>query len=531
VERHFAIIDWIVLAAYFVGTLAIGFFFSRRSRSTAGFTTGGRTLPGWACGLSIFATYLSSVSFLALPGKAFAANWNPFVFSLSLPLATWIAVRYFLPYYRRSEEVSAYAHLEHRFGPWARVYAGGFYLLTQIARMGTVMYLMALPLSVLLGWDIRWIILITGLSVTVYSFVGGITGVIWADALQAIVLTVGAGVALVVMLVGMPEGAGQVMRIAAEHDKFSLGSFGLSLAEPTFWVVLVYGLACNLQNFGIDQNFVQRYIVSKTDREARRSVWLGGLLYVPVSAVFFFIGTSLFAYYEARPDDQRDLRRAVAEQRLISEGLATSAPDYAQRLEQLEVDLTHDDLGDKAFPYFIGSRLPRGITGLLIAAVFAAAMSTLSTSLNSSATLLMTDYYRRYLNPRPSEKQSMNVLHGATVVWGILGTVTAFMLLRVTSALDAWWTLSSIFSGGAVGLFLLGFISRRAGNPAAITAVLIGMGVILWMTLSVAGAWPQSLAAIRSPFHSFMTIVVGTLVILLIGLSLSALRPPKTPQS
>ena len=135
-ERHFATIDWIVVALYFSGTLAIGFFFSRRSRSTAGFITGGRTIPGWACGLSIFATYLSSVSFLALPGKAYSANWNPFVFSLSLPIATWIAVRYFLPYYRRSEEVSAYAHLEHRFGPWARVYAGGFYLLTQIARMG-----------------------------------------------------------------------------------------------------------------------------------------------------------------------------------------------------------------------------------------------------------------------------------------------------------------------------------------------------------------------------------------------------------
>jgi SSS family solute:Na+ symporter len=523
-ERHFATIDWAVVVIYFAGTLAIGFFFSRRSRSAAGFTTGGRTIPGWACGLSIFATYLSSVSFLALPGKAYAANWNPFVFSLSLPIATWIAVRYFLPYYRRSEEVSAYAHLEHRFGPWARVYAGGFYLLTQIARMGTVMYLMALPLSVLLGWDIRWIILVTGISVTVYSFVGGITGVIWADALQAIVLSAGAVIALVVMMCGMPEGAGQVMRIAREHEKFSLGSFGLSLAEPTFWVVLLYGLACNLQNFGIDQNFVQRYIVSKSDREARKSVWLGGLLYVPVSALFFLIGTTLFAHYQAHPDDHQRLRRAVAEQRLASEGVATTAADYTLQLGQVETGLSEETLGDKAFPFFIGSRLPRGITGLLIAAVFAAAMSTLSTSLNSSATLIMTDYYQRYFNPTASEEQAMSVLHGATILWGILGTVTAFLLVHVTSALDAWWTLASIFSGGAVGLFLLGFISRSAGNPAAITAVLLGMGIILWMTLSTAGAWPQSLAAFRSPFHSFMTIVVGTLVILLVGLGLSAFR-------
>jgi len=130
-STYFVGIDWITLAAYFVVTMAIGFCFDRRSRSTEGFTAADRSVPGWACGLSIFAAYVSSISFLALPGKAYATNWNPFVFSLSLPIATWAAVRYFLPCYRRTGEVLAYAHLEHRFGPWARVYASLFYLLTQ----------------------------------------------------------------------------------------------------------------------------------------------------------------------------------------------------------------------------------------------------------------------------------------------------------------------------------------------------------------------------------------------------------------
>lgn len=520
-ERHFHAIDWFVLAAYFAGTMAIGFYFWRRSRSTESFTAAGRSLPGWVCGLSIFATYLSSISFLALPGKAYATNWNPFVFSLSLPLATWIAVRWFLPYYRRSQEVSAYAHLEHRFGPWARTYASVFYLLTQIARMGAVMYLMALPLSVLLGWDVRLLIIVTGVSVTLYTFVGGITAVIWADALQAIVLMAGAVACLAVMLAGMPEGPGQVFSIAAEHGKFSLGSFGPSVAETTFWVVLVYGLVINLQNFGIDQSYVQRYIASRSEREARKSVWLGGLLYVPVSAVFFLIGTSLFAYYQARPDDLDALRSAVAVQKLAAEGMGQDASDYATKLEATKARLTDSDVGDRAFPLFIGSQLPAGVTGLLIAAVFAAAMSTVSTSLNSSATLLMRDYYQRYVNREATERQSMAALYISTVVWGALGTGVALLMIRIQSALDAWWTLASIFSGGMVGLFLLGMISRRAGNPAAVTGVILGVLTIVWMTLSPTDRWPESLASLRSPFHQFMVIVVGTLVILLVGLLVS----------
>jgi len=520
-NEHFTGIDWAVLAAYFSGTMAIGFYFYRKSRSTEDFTAAGRSLPGWACGLSIFATYLSSISFLALPGKAYASNWNPFVFSLSLPIATWVAVRYFLPYYRRTGEVSAYAHLETRFGPWARIYASVFYLLTQLARMGAVMYLMALPLSILLGWDIRGIILITGLSVTIYSLVGGIVAVIWADAMQSIVLMVGAGVCAIVMLLGMPEGPGQVFSIALAHDKFSLGGFGISLAEPTFWVVLVYGIAMNLQNFGIDQSYVQRYIASRSDREARKSVWLGGLLYVPISAVFFFIGTSLFAYYQVYPSGLDEVRTAVAAQNLQARGLDPGAVANQELLAAERDSLTEAQIGDKIFPHFIGAKLPPGVTGLLIAAIFAAAMSTVSTSLNSSATLLMRDYYQRYVNRAAGERRTMAVLYGATAVWGILGTGVALLLIRVSSALDAWWTLSGIFGGGMLGLFLLGMISRRAGNPAAITGVCLGILVLGWMTLSkyFVGTW----AILRSPFHAFLIPVFGMLTILLGGLLVSRL--------
>jgi len=401
----------------------------------------GRALPGWAVGLSIFGTYLSSNTFLGVPGKAFGGNWNSFVFSLSLPIAAIVAVKVFVPFYRRTGEISAYHHLEKRFGPWARTYALVCYLLTQVARIGAVMFGVALAMNALLGWDMAAIILVAGALVTLYTLLGGIEAVIWTDVVQSIVLMVGAVVVAAIILFSMPEGPRQAVTLAAERGKFSLGSFGLDLTQATFWVVLVYGLFINLTNFGIDQSYVQRYHAARSDREAGRSVWLGALLYVPISALFFFIGTSL------------------------------------------------------------------------------AAMSSIDTSLNSSATVILSDLYRRYLRPQAGEKESMRVLHVATLVWGALGTGTALSLIGVRSILDAWWVLSGIFAGGMLGLFLLGLIARRAGNAAAATAVVLGSLVILWMALSVRTEWLPE--ALRSPLHAHMIIVVGTLTIFLVGLLVS----------
>jgi solute:Na+ symporter, SSS family len=496
-SQHFTNLDWAVVGVYFMATMSIGFYFHHRSRSTEGFTAANRTLPGWVCGLSIFATYVSSISFLALPGKAFVDNWNPFVFSLSIPLATWIGVRWFVPYYRLSGEVSAYALLERRFGTWARVYASVCYLLTQVARMGVIMYLMALPLAVIFGWDIRVLIVVTGICVTVYSFVGGIVAVIWTDAIQAVVLFVGAVACLIVMMTRMPGGPVEVLRMGWQNDKFSLGSFGPSLSEATVWVVLIYGLFINLQNFGIDQSFVQRYIASSSDREARKSLWLGGLLYLPVSALFFLLGTSLFAFYTSRSGELSEVRQIVARQQVSQQ---TASPIPATQNKRLspempraapgftgEAEITLDDIGDQVFPHFIAKHLPPGATGLLVAAIFAAAMSSVSTSLNSSATLVLRDYYQRFLNPAATERQSMAVLYAATIAWGALGTGMALFLVQVTeSALDMWWTLASIFSGGMLGLFLLGILSRAVTSVAAATAVMLGALVIGWITVSPA---------------------------------------------
>ena len=478
-------IDLVVLVAYLFGVVGLGIWLAKRSRTTEGFMAAGGAIPGWAVGLSIFGTFVSSISFLANPGKAFDANWNPFVFGLSLPLAAWVATRYFVPFFRKSGTVSAYTHLEERFGPWARVYAVVCYLLTQMGRVGTILYLVALALAPLTGLSVFTIIIVTGVLVTVYTLIGGIEAVIWTDVVQSIVLTLGIFLCLGVIFSGMPEGAGQVFSIASESDKFSLGSFGLSLNEPTFWVILIFGLFINLQNFGIDQSYVQRYATANSEPEAKKSVWLGALLYVPISALLFLVGTGLFAFYTAQPE-------------LLPESISK---------------------GDKVFPHFIANELPTGITGILIAAVLAAAMSSVDSSLNGSATLTWCDLVKRFSRKEPDEATGMKVLHGATIAFGIIGTSAALAMTRVQSALDAWWKLSSIFSGGILGLFLLGLIVKKAKNAAAATAVAIGVLVIFWMS---APCLPENL---RPALHSNLTIVIGTLTIFFVGLLISRFVP------
>ncbi|HLR32598.1 MAG TPA: hypothetical protein VK074_08915, partial [Fodinibius sp.] len=260
----------------------------------------------------------------------------------------------------------------------------------------------------------------------------------------------------------------------------------------TFWVVLIYGIFINLQNYGIDQNYVQRYVVARTEKEAKRSALYGGLLYIPVSMLFLFIGTALFVFY------------------------TTSA--------QLPAELMDANMSDRVFPYFIVQELPTGVTGLLIASIFAAGMSTISTSINSSATVFLTDYYERYFKRVATEKDSMRVLYLSSFLIGIAGTCIGLSLINVTSALDAWWKLSSIFSGGMLGLFLLGIFTRTKNTMGVIMGVLAGIGVIAWLSLSKFFQLEETLGY---QIHSYLTIVMGTTAIFLVGFIVSVIKNDK----
>ena len=483
-------IDFVVFAVFTLGVVFFGCSFFKKGSSAEEFAHAGRSLPGWVVGMSIFATYVSSISYIGYPGKAFATNWNAFVFSLSIPLAAFLAARYFVPFYRYSGSVSAYTFLEEKFGRWARLYASACYLLTQIARMGSILYLLAMPMHILMGWDMVAVIIATSALVIIYSMMGGLKAVIWADAIQGIILIGGALLCLGILMFSMPKGPLQTFQLAidaTEGNKFSLGSFGTSLTESTFWVCFIYGIFINLQNYGIDQNYVQRYHTAKSLRAARFSVLFGGYLFIPVSALFFLIGTALYSYYA---DGVAPLPHSIAEH-----------PDYV-------------------FPYFIVSSLPVGLRGLLIASIFAAGMSTISTSVTSAATVILTDYVQPY---HKTLRSPLTTLRISSVAIGVLGALTAIAMLGVKSIVDAWWILSSIFSGGMLGLFLLGIMPRRIGRGAALVGCMAGIVVIAWISLS-------SIISLPGPhLHEYLAIVLGTTTIFCIGFLTAFLTNSKHP--
>ena len=501
-------IDFIVFAIFTLGVVFFGCSFYRKGGSAEDFAHAGRSLPGWVVGMSIFATYVSSISYIGYPGKAFATNWNAFVFSLSIPVAAFFAARYFVPFYRRSGSISAYSFLEEKFGRWARLYASACYLLTQIARMGSILYLLAMPMHILMGWDMVAVIIATSVCVIVYSMLGGLKAVIWADAIQGIILIGGALLCLGILLFSMPEGPLQTFQIAvdpasatlgsvAHYDadatlgsvahygnKFSLGSFSIDSLPLRgedgggFWLCLIYGIFINLQNYGIDQNYVQRYHTAKSLRDARFSVLFGGYLFIPVSALFFLIGTALYSYYAA--------------------GVAPLPSDIAEH-------------PDYVFPYFIVSSLPVGLRGLLIASIFAAGMSTVSTSVTSAATVIVTDYIQPLVRKKTEKPASLTTLRICSVTMGVLGMFTAIAMLGVKSIVDAWWILSGIFSGGMLGLFLLGIMPRRVSHGAALAGCLAGIVVIAWISLA---------ATLNLPgphLHEYLAIVMGTTTIFVTG--------------
>jgi len=513
------IIDILIIILYLAAMIYVGYYFSRRAKNQKQFTTASGKIPGWAIGLSLYATFLSSNTFLGVPGKAFGGNWNAFAFSLSMPVAAWLAAKYFVPFYRATGEVSAYSNLEKRFGPWARTYAVICFILTQIARIGSIFFGLALTLQALTGYDIHLIMLITGTCIILYTVMGGIEAVIWTEVVQGILKTAGALVVVYLVLSNIDGGIGAVYQIGRADHKFSLGSFVPDFTTSTFWVVLLYGIFINLNNFGMDQNYVQRYHTAKSKKEAAKSVWVCVWIYIPASLLFFVIGSCLYAYYNLNPALLEPVRIQAAMERLGS-GASTQA------VHQLAASLKPADFGDKVMPHFMVTMMPAGLLGLIISAILSAGMSTISSGMNASATVFAEDVYKRYVNRHLSGKQNMRLLHIGTVVFGLTGMAAAMLMIGTQSILDVWWQLSGIFAGGMLGLFLLGIASKRSGNGAAILGTFIGIMVIVWMTFSY--LIPKQYAFLKNPLDTNMTIVIGTLTIFFAGVLYTKVKKPSS---
>src|SRR4030042_493508 len=446
--------DILILVVYGCVLVGMGVYYQRRCRTAEQFMVAGRSIPAWAAGLAVMSAYTSSISYIATPGMAFESNWHPMIFALCILPVAWLVCKYAVPYYRRTRLISVYSFLEERLGAWGRVYAALSFLLYMVGRVAVILYLVSLLLGTFVSWNIAALIVVIGLVTIIYTLLGGMEAVIWTDVMQSAIMIAGVLFCAAFLSVRVLSGPEPLIETAVQQGKFSFGSLKLSLSSQqllsnrTIWVMIIYGITETLRNLLADQNFVQKYCSVPTERQAKRSIWIAMLKYIPLTAVFLYIGTALFAF-------------------------------YSQGGELAQAGITR---GDKVFPYFIAKQVPPVFKGLIVAAILAAAMSTVDSALNCSATVLLLDFCKRYFRPGIGERASVIFLRTATVAWGALGTAFAILMIKAKSVLNVWWQISGIFGGGMLGLFILSLLNIRLRLWQGLVSIAASIFVITWGT-------------------------------------------------
>jgi len=481
-------LDLGIIIAYGLILVGMGIYFYRKSKSSEQFMVAGRGIPAWAAGIAVMSTYTSSISYIAVPGKAFDDNWHPLVFALTAIPVTWFVTKYVIPHYKKKNIISVYAYLEEKIGGWGRAYAAFSFLLFMVGRVAVILYLSSLLLSSFIAADIDTLILIVGMVTIIYTLMGGMEAVIWTDVMQSIIMVGGilfVGYVLATEIFAQPE---NLIQKAFDNNKFSLGDTDFSFGDRTLWVMIIYGLTENVRNLMADQNYTQKYSSVATEREAKKSVWIAMLIYLPLTALFLFIGTALYSYYSA---DIHVLDTAITK-------------------------------GDEVFPFFIATELPTGIKGLIIAAIMAASMSTVDSALNSSATVLYVDFYKKYFNSGASEKNSLQFLRSSTVIWGIIGVGFALLMIKAKSALDIWWQISGIFGGGILGLFLLALYNVKITRLQGLLAVTFSILIIVWGTFF--RNLPEAYNILQCTIDPIIVGVLGTVGLVSLALFFSQLN-------
>ncbi len=482
--------DGIAIVGYALAMVLLGWWTSRRIKGTDGYFVGNRSVPGFAVGLSMLGTAISSVTFLAYPGSSFEGNWTRLVPGLMLPVAALIAVRYFVIFYRRTMFVSAYEYFERRFGPWGRSYTSLLFTLSSVYRMGIILFLLSLPIRVMTNWSITTVIIGVGAIVMIYTVMGGLEAVIWTDVVQTLVLVMGGLLTILIVFLRVPGGVLEILGVAARSGKFDLVvSFDPSLARETFWMFALSGIIGNIQEFSTDQTKIQRYAAAKSDKAAIRATWTVGLGCIPIWSLFMFVGTCLWVFYQEFPH-------------LLTPGLKA----------------------DEVYPHFILTEMPEGIGGLVIAAVLAAAMSSIDSSMNGAATVLTVDFYKRYLVRNRDDRHYLRVARWISIALGLVMVFAAYLLSKIPARtiLDIGFFIGAVMAGGIGGFFLLGFVFNWTNRQGAAIGVGVGILVILWCTLSKLGAVPEAYACHA---HPFVINVIGNATVFVVGAVASLFFP------
>ena len=480
------------------GLVSIGVYFSRRQKTTEDYFIARGTIPGWAMGLSLLATIITSVTFIAYPGSAYAADWSLLVPGIMFVAILAILGAVVVPFYRHVVHMSAYEYFGRRFGKGVRVYSSFAFAVGHFSKMGFVFYLLALTLASMTGWNIDHVIVFTAVITIFYTLLGGVEAVVWSDVVQGFVLWVGILVSIAFLLFLPAQGPHAVLADAWTHHKMSLGSTAIRFDKPTIIVLAIYGFFFYLQKYTADQTVVQRYLIARSDRSALRGISLGAILCLPVWTAFMLIGSLLWSFY-----------------RLTG--------------ERLPATITKSD---QVFPHFLVTHIPSGLAGLFVAALFGSAMSMLASDMNCLATIGVQDFYV-LASPASTDKQQLRIGKIIVAASGVAAAGVAFRLSHTQGgALSLYYTITAIVAGGLAGLFLLAFLFRRATRRGAIAGIVANLLFTIWATLTEGGKI-LNLGRFNFPWHDYMIGAVGHVVLLAAGIAFSLIlldTSPSDPQ-
>ncbi|MFC0266732.1 sodium:solute symporter [Kushneria aurantia] len=469
----FTWLDMLVLVVYVVVIAWVGARFGKDQDNTEDYFLGGRKIPGWAIGLSVMATQASAITFIGAPGWGFDGGLERLVTFINVPLAMAVLIALLVPIFHRAGIYSIYELLERRFGVATRSLAALLFLVARGLATGVVLYAPALVLSVVTGLSVNLTIILMAVIAVGYTVMGGISAVIWTDVIQMFVLWLGAILSMILLVASLPGGWSDVFAFGAANDMFN--PINLSL-DPTvtysLWAGLIGGVVLHVAYFGTDQSQIQRVLTSPSIAEGQRSLMIGGYLLVPQMLLFLFIGVMLAAYYQQH-------------------GL--TAPDNLNEL----------------FPRFVVSTLPVGISGLVIAGVFAAAMSSLDSALNSLAAVSVRDFYARFVKPEADERHYLKASRWATVFWGVYATLFAFFAGNLGPVIEAVNRIGSWFYGALLGVFLLAILSHRSNGRGAVAGMLLGMAAV----------WAMSHTGMSWLYNNFVGLAVSLVAGYLVSLS------------
>ena len=448
--NHLQAIDYAIILIVLGITLWLGFRFANRQKTTENYFLSKGNFPAWALGLSLLSTLISSVTFLGYPSQGYTSNWILLVQGLMVPIVLLGTIWFIVPLFRKVIWLSTYEYFEKRFGGFARYYSSSSFIIRQFAGMGTVLFLIAVAISEMTTINPFIILAVVCAVLVVVNLKGGMQAVIWLDVFQGFMLFASGIICLGVLLFSIKGGVPEAIKVASENNRTGFGPYDFKFTQLTLIVMIINGAFYAIQKYGTDQTVVQRYLTAKTDKAAIKASFLGISLTVPIWTIFMFIGTALFVFYKQNPLPENTNAAAV-------------------------------------FPHFIMTQLPTGVIGFIVAALISAAICSLSADLNSLAAVGIQDYYKK-IRPNKTDANYLRTSKLFVVISGFISIAIGALYLVTGNegVLGVIFTIYAIFSGGIVGIFLLGLFSARANrqgvNIGIITCILFTAWAFLTST-------------------------------------------------